>query len=217
MVPALVLLANLSFREAVSVSLLCMCVTTPLGLWRHGEAGNVRWRTGLLLGLSGLAGVLAASSVESFFPEDVLVALFGLFLVFSAQRLAYGSGPLLRLSGGARILLAGFLAGIIAKLAGVGGGLIMVPALVFGGLDIHAAVATSLVAVFTNAAVGTGVNFLRMPGPWPAYAPPIILGALFGILAGTRLGLRTRSDGLRRAFAVLLVLVSLSLVHRTLA
>lgn len=215
-VPAVLLLTPLDFRQSVAVSLFNILVTTPMGLWHHARAHHVQWRTGVLLGAAGVAGVVAATWLDPFLDEHHLVWGFALFLLYSSQRVAYGTAPLVRLRGPVAFAAAGFASGLAAKLFGVGGGLVLVPTLVFSGLGMHAAVGTSLFAVFTNAALGSAANLVLVPGNWALYAVPVVVGSWIGVQAGSRWGLASRADGLRRAFAVLLALVGLVLVHRGL-
>lgn len=215
-VPAVLFLTPLNFRQSVALSLLTILASSPFGVWRHARAGNVRWRTGAELGLAGIAGILAATVIDPYLSERLLLWVFAAFLLFAAQRLAYGTQPLLRLAGATRVLVTGFWAGLAAKLLGIGGGLLIVPALALAGLGIHVAVATSLVSVAVNAAASTAVNALRVAGPWALYAVPAIVGSLAGVQVGSRWALRTRAPSLQSAFALLLALVSLLLVHRSL-
>lgn len=213
-VPALVLLVGLGFRQAVSVSLLTMLLTTPLALWRQWRAGHVLWRTGVTLGAAGILGVLLASLVDPHLSDDLLLWLFAAFLLYAAQRVAYGNQPLIRMDGRVHILATGFAGGVVAKLLGVGGGLVVVPSLVLAGHSMHRAVATSLVSIETNAAFATAVNLARVPGPWPIYVAPVAVGALLGVWLGTKWELAATGARLRRAFALLLSIVSFTLVHR---
>lgn len=215
-VPSILYLTGASFRQAVGASLLAIALTTPLALWPHHGAGHVRWPSGLLLGLGGLAGVAAAALVDPYLTDGWLYRLFAAFLVWSAHRIAYGAAPLVRSRGPLLLLALGFGAGAIAKLLGVGGGLLMVPGLVFSGADLHAAVATSLLAVLTNAGASTALNFVRLPGPaWIAWGGAVAIGSAVGMYVGARAALRTRAEALARGFALLLLLVALSVVVRS--
>jgi uncharacterized protein len=214
MVPVLVAVAGLGFREAVAVSLLVMTLTGLVGVWRHAKAGNVRPRVGVLLGVAGFAGVLAGAWVGPRISESDLMRLFALVLVLSARHLAYGG--ISRVGGStARIELPlGFAAGLIAKLFGIGGGIVMVPGLVFSGMAMHQAVGTSLVAVWTNAALSTGLNLWMQP---PAFllAVPLALGSFVGLMAGSWAALRSHAVALKRGFSLLMILVSIDLVRRS--
>lgn len=215
MVPGLVFLADVAFRDAVAASLLVMVLATPWGVWRHRRAGNVRLRTGLLLGISGFAGVLAATWLGRYLSDAHLMQIFAVLLVASAHQLVYGRLPTRTIDTLWPVLAFGFFAGLIAKLLGVGGGIIMVPALVFLGLSMHAAVGTSLVAVWTNATLGSAINVFG-GGTWWVWAIPLAIGSVLGVPAGAVGALRSHAGALRRVFALLLVYTALALVMRSL-
>lgn len=113
-------------------------------------------------------------------------------------------------------LLIGLAAGVLSGLLGVGGGVLIVPALVLLlGLDQLTAEATSLVAIIPAALVGS----------WRQHAygnvkiqAGLLIGALslLGILAGTSLAHALPTQALRFGFAVLLIFTSVRLVRFTL-
>jgi len=218
-VPFLRFLTPASFREAVAASLLVITITTPVGLWQHHRGRKVAWRTGAALGAWGLLGVGAGFLIDPYLSDVALELLFAAFLLYAAKRLAFGATPTgVKLPGALTIALTGIVAGLVAKLLGIGGGILIVPGLVFVGLEIHTAVATSLVSVFTNAAVSTGINLAHLgPGRWNEWAVPVAAGSVLGIYAGSHLGLRSSQRLLQRAFAAILVVVAASLAWRALS
>lgn len=216
MVPALVFLTGLGFRDAVAASLLVMVLATPWGIWRHHRGGNVRLRTGLLLGATGFVGVLVATWIGPYLSDRQLMQLFAAVLVVSARQLVYGRLPKRTIDSLWPVAVFGFVAGLIAKLLGVGGGIVMVPGLVFLGLGMHAAVGTSLAAVWTNAVLSSAIN-LASDGGWWVWAVPLAVGSLLGVPVGAVGALRSHAEALRRVFALLLVYTALALVMRSLA
>lgn len=210
-VPALVLLSGLGFREAVAASLLFMIFTSPFGIARYARKKNVDFRVGFLLGLAGVGGVLAGTWVASRVSDRTLVIGFALLLVVSAQNLAYGRLPSKRNRSVVLILATGVFSGFVAKLFGIGGGIVVVPALVFTGIPIHLAIGTSLFTVFTNAVVASSINLLTNAGDWALWAIPIGVGALIGVQLGAVQALRSHGGALKRWFALLMVIVALQL------
>jgi uncharacterized protein len=212
-VPGLILLARLSFTHAVAASLLFIVFTSPLGVWRHWKHHNVDFRQGGILGLTGVAGVLLGELIQRHTTEKQLILAFCVLLVWAAQHLVYGklperSRPSLWLLG-----MVGVFAGVVAKLFGIGGGIVVVPALVFIGLPVHRAVGTSLVSVFLNALVATGIN-LSQDTSWAVWAVSPALGALVGVQWGVRTGVRMHATALKQAFAILILLVTFDLMRR---
>jgi len=112
--------------------------------------------------------------------------------------------------------LIGLLAGVVAGLLGVGGGVLFVPALVILlGLDQHQAEATSLLAIVPVALLGT---YRQDRYGNVDRADALRLGALSlaGAAAGVALANSLSATVLRDAFAGLMVLVAGQLVHRAL-
>lgn len=211
-VPALVLLGDLPFREAVAASLLFITITSPLAVWQHWRGGNVEIRSGLLLGASGLAGIAAAWLLEPFVTDAQLALGFAGLLAWSAHHLAYGKLPELRMRSRLVLVGIGVFSGFVAKLFGIGGGIVVVPALVFTGVDVHVAVGTSLLVVLLNASASTVVN-LWGGGGWWIWSLPLAVGALGGTLLGSRQSVRTHGPQLRAGFAVLMLVVAIDLAR----
>jgi uncharacterized protein len=113
-------------------------------------------------------------------------------------------------------IVIGLAGGVIAGLLGVGGGVLFVPGLViFLGLDQHHAEATSLLAIVPVALLGT-YRQDRYGNVQRADALLLGLFSLAGAAAGVALANALTGAVLRDAFAALMVLVALQLVHRTL-
>lgn len=80
MVPVLVLAFGFSQHAAEGTSLAVVIPTALIGALRHHSAGYTDWRTGLLLGLGGIAGGLLGATVALELDELLLQRLFGVFL-----------------------------------------------------------------------------------------------------------------------------------------
>jgi uncharacterized membrane protein YfcA len=113
-------------------------------------------------------------------------------------------------------LLVGLLAGVVAGLLGVGGGVLFVPALVFFlGLGQHQAEATSLLAIVPVAVLGT---FRQDRYGNVNRSDALLLGLLSvaGAAGGVALANALSGTLLRDAFAALMLLVAAQLVRRAL-
>ena len=117
------------------------------------------------------------------------------------------------------LLSMGALAGLLAGLLGIGGGIIIVPvlALVFAGQGVessvimHLAIGTSLATIVTTSLSSLRAHHRRGAVDWPVFAritPGIVLG---GIL-GSSLAAALPSDILRTAFALFMLLVAAQMV-----
>jgi len=109
----------------------------------------------------------------------------------------------------------GAVAGVLAGLFGVGGGILFVPALLMLGLDQHQAEATSLLAIVPVVLVGSWrqsrYGNIRWGSVWK-----LGLGSLAGVVAGGLLAERLAPGSLQRLFGVLMIALALELGWRAL-
>jgi hypothetical protein len=104
--------------------------------------------------------------------------------------------------------LLGLGAGVLSGLFGVGGGIVIVPALVLlVRLDQHTATGTSLAALLLPVGLLGVLEYYRRGQVQVVYAALIAGGLLVGALLGAKLAGDFSSVALRRAFGVLLILV----------
>ena len=109
----------------------------------------------------------------------------------------------------AALVAVGFLTGAVAAALGIGGGVVIVPALVvLFGFDQHLAQGTSLAVIVPTAVVSTYAHHRGERVVW-RLAFPVALAGIVGALAGARLALRLDPEVLRRLFGLLLVVLSL--------
>ena len=106
----------------------------------------------------------------------------------------------------------GLGAGLLSGLFGVGGGIVMVPALVLlAGMAQQRASATSLAAIVPIAAVGA-IIFGRADSVDLAAAAVLVVGSLVGVQIGARLMARIGEDRLRIGFAIFMIAVALTML-----
>ena len=107
----------------------------------------------------------------------------------------------------------GAVAGVLAGMFGVGGGILFVPTLIALGLSTHHAAATSLLAIVPTALVGVWRQ--RRYGNLRARAALVIgVTSIVGVEAGVRIALALPEHTLRRLFGVLLIAVAAQLAYR---
>jgi uncharacterized membrane protein YfcA len=113
------------------------------------------------------------------------------------------------------ILLAiiGAAAGVLSGLLGVGGGVVMVPALVMTGFTQHLAQTTSLAAIVPIAVVGA-ILFGQAANVDVPAAIALAIGSLTGVRAGALLMHRLSEVMLTRVFAVFLIAVAITMLVR---
>lgn len=111
------------------------------------------------------------------------------------------------------LIAVGAVAGVLAGLLGVGGGILLVPFLVLAlGMTQHEAEATSLLVILPTAIAASIALRRRGVGDLPVALGLGAIGAV-GAVAGVLLALALPGDVLRAIFAVLLTLVGLRLIR----
>lgn len=226
-VPLLVFGLHVGMAQAGPVALLAVALAAGAGAALAWRSHTLRYRAAGLMALAGMAASPAGQWVARRMPERPLMALFGLvlavvaWLTFQAGarelkgdaapraarppcRLDPASGRLhWTVSCGGLLALAGAGAGFLSGLLGVGGGFVVVPALLaLTDLPVRAVTATSLgvLAVIALAGAGAGAlaGTLRADLAWP-----FTLGALAGLLAGRGVAARLAGPRLQQGFALL--------------
>lgn len=241
-VPALVYLFGQDSRAATTGSLLIVGVTSLIGMIPHRRAGRVSLAKGLVFGTLGVAGSYLGSRLSTTVPQDVLLAGFSVLmavvaaLMTSRRRKQARSGsagdslvgespaPVLRwrptgtcdCSRAAKLVLTASGVGLLTGFFGVGGGFVVVPALVLAlGLPMPLAVGTSLLVI----AVNSFTALLFRAGQAVTLDWWVIggftLSAVIGSLLGSRVVSRVSPARLNLAFTVLLVMVALYTAARS--
>jgi uncharacterized membrane protein YfcA len=215
----LLLSLHLPLRDAIGVSLGAVALSAAIGAIPRARQGFVSWRPVLLLAISGLPGNAVGQWLGHYIPETVLILGFCLLVLWSAWRMWRGASLPKRNAGPLRIaplVMIGAGVGLLSGVMGVGGGFLVVPALLwYTPLSMLAATATSMAVI---ALVSGGGVLLDLTGAQP---PMALLGGLaaggaVGVLFGNQLATRLRGATLQRLFAVMLVAVSLSLAAQKL-
>lgn len=232
-VPALVFAAGQTPKAATTTSLILVAVTSLTGLLPHWRAGRVRLVAGSLFGLAGVGGSLIGSRWNrSVDPNALLLAFSGLMLLAAAamtRRLRHPAtetpapepttpvtpGTAVTLATAVKVIAAGTVVGLLTGFFGVGGGFVIVPALVLAlGFTMPMAVGTSLLVISINAVVALSTRLQAGAIEWSTVVP-FTVASLLGVVAGSRLASSRDSSSLQRWFVALLVVVALYTAARS--
>jgi len=215
----LLLSLHLPLRDAIGVSLGAVAITALIGAIPRARQRLVAWRPVVLLAIAGLPGNVAGQWLGRQIPEAVLILGFCALVLWTAWRMwrnaslpRGGNGPLRSLP----LVAIGLGVGLFSGLMGVGGGFLVVPALLaFTPLSMLAATATSM-AVIALVSGGGFLFYLSGAHPSPSLLAGLALGGAGGVLGGNILAQRLGGTTLQRLFALMLVAVSLSLAAQKL-
>jgi len=204
--PALVYVVGIEAHRAVALSLLLVGGASVFGVALHARKGLVKWRAALAFAPAGILGAVAGSRVSYLLSGRALLLSFSALLVVIAWRILSergGEAPPRRHWWVTSA--AGLGIGVVTGMLGVGGGFVIVPALVWGaGLAFREAVATSLVVIAANSAAAFAGHALKSPPP-TELAVVLLGAAAAGMAVGVQLAHRTDPARLKRYFAFLLL------------
>jgi len=226
-VPALVYAAGQSPKGATTTSLILVAITSVIGIAPHWRARRVRVVPGVLFGLAGVGGSLLGSHWNKAADPDVLLLAFsgvmvaaGVAMLRRTRRQAAASAdptnPAAPISTTvranprtiAKVLTAGSCVGLLTGFFGVGGGFVIVPALVLAlGFTMPEAVGTSLLVITINSAVALATRLHGGAIEWGTVIP-FTVASLIGVVIGGRLAGSRNSTSLQKWFVGLLFAVA---------
>lgn len=225
-VPLLVYFVGVSEPHiAIGTSAVAVAVSAAINLAHYAHAGTVKWRCASVFAVAGLAGAVLGSTIGKMVDGQILLVLFAvLMLVVAALMLKHRRSEgkaSVRLNRENLPSLVGFGAatGALSGFFGIGGGFLIVPALMLAtGMPILYAVGSSLLAV-TVFGIATAANYAASGlVDWTLAGVFIAGGSLGGFLgAQSAKRLSGRKGALNVAFAVLISAVSIYVFARGMA
>jgi len=228
-VPALAYLLPLSniapqhvMHLAVGTSLAVVVVTAISSATAHHKKGTVNWALWRVLSPGLIAGTSTGAFIADQLSGHSLRLFFVVFEVLVAIQLVLGkqAQPATREPPFYISFIAAFLIGIVCAFAGVGGGIMIVPLLIWMKLTIKQAVSTSAacgVPIAIAGTIGYMVTGLDVPVAlpqwttgfvyWPAFLG-ISIPSVFFAPYGAKLAHALPAKTLRQVFATFLVVLA---------
>lgn len=240
-VPLLVYGLRVPAAQAVGISLAAVGATSFAGFVHRWRLGEVELQTGLIFAIAGMLGAPLGSWVSGKIPASVLLLAFAGLMLYVAVRMWRGttrqrtdaaactntdvSPATCRRDAAGRLVLTsrcglllvcvGLATGVLSGLFGVGGGFVIVPALVlFSGMSMHHAVGTSLMVIALVSVSGVTAHLTAGRAIDPVMTLLFIVGGVAGLFAGQQLGKRLAGPTLARVFAVAIVAVAVYVILR---
>ena len=209
---------------AIGTSAVAVAVNAAMNLLSHAKLGTVKWRCGAVFALSGVIGALGGSSLGKLVDGQRLLALFALLMIVVGglmlkSRHAEGLADV-RLSREnlPKLVGLGLASGALSGFFGIGGGFLVVPALILAtSMPIKYAVGSSLLAV-TAFGLTTSANYAVSGLVDWLLAGLFITGGLVGGLIGARSAsaLASRKGLLNLVFAGMILMVAAYMLWRSL-
>jgi uncharacterized membrane protein YfcA len=209
---------------AIGTSAIAVAANAALNLGNHARGGNVHWSCALVFAAAGIIGALGGSILGKRMDGQNLLAAFAVLMLVIAvlmlkTRARTGEHRVeISMSNTPALLALGLVTGTLSGFFGIGGGFLIVPALMLAtGMSIMSAISSSLVAVtafgLTTASsyAWSGLISWRLAGVF-------IIGGVVGGLAGTGSAryLSLRRGALNTVFASIIIMVALYMLARNI-
>ena len=215
-VPIFVYVLGYAAKPAIAMSLPVVGATSLVGALGHWRAGNVNLRQALSFGVVAMVGAYAGARLAVLVSGVVQLTLLAIVMLGAAMSMLRPTGARAATAATADaepvsrwlVLIVGLGVGMLTGLVGIGGGFLIVPALVIlARLPMKQAVGTSLVVIAMNSASGFAGYLGQVEVPW-GFMAMFTAVAIGGILVGTYLVRFVSQQALKRAFAIFLLLMS---------
>jgi uncharacterized membrane protein YfcA len=223
-VPVLVYVMGFEPKDAIAMSLPVVGTTSLVAALGHWREGHVAWRAVGVFGPLAMLGAGAGARLAARVSGAFQLALLGFVMLAAGLIMLRDRGPgeeaapaPAARSRYAVLGASGLSVGILTGLVGVGGGFLIVPALVLlAGLPMRHAIGTSLLAITLSTMTALAAYRGQATILWGVVATFTAL-AVAGAVIGTRVARRVPARALRRAFGVLVLALAAFLLYENRA
>jgi len=223
-VPILMYLVGQEPKLAIASSLLIVGIISFSSAISYAQSKLIQWKTVVIFGVPGMFGAVIGAWGANFVSDTAQMLVFSALLL-TASYLMFKP---LNLQGQHqqravyKIALDGLVVGAITGLVGVGGGFLIIPALVLmGGLSMRLAVGTSLIIITIKSFAGfvgylSVLESLSLAIDWQVIFVFPLIGVVGGWLGG-KLSLKINQHKLMKIFGSFLILMGAFILYKNLA
>lgn len=209
--PIFVFVADIPAQQAVAMSMVVVGGTSLLGTTMHWRKGNFNAKAALLFAITGMAGAFGGSFLTQLVSPRVLLGFFAALMLVTGLAMVWQRSERQeqRQCRFWLCLAVGAGVGVLTGFLGVGGGFLIVPALVLlAGIETKAAVGTSLAVIALNAAAGLAGQFQQVSIDWRLTLSFLAL-ALLGLFGGLVVAEKVPGGSLSKAFGWFIIVLAL--------
>ncbi len=223
-VPVLIYLAGEQEKVAIAESLGIVGAISLIGSIPYAFKKQVHWRSVILFGLPGMMGTYGGAIIAGFVSGTFQLMLFAVVMLLAAglmfrnKKVDAENDEQEKNQQWWLIAIEGLIVGVLTGLVGVGGGFLIVPALVLlGGLSMHLAIGTSLIIIALKSFSGffkylDVLEELDLSVNWELVLIFSLIGAV-GSFVGKTIGSKISGEKLKRGFAIFLLFMGAYIIY----
>ena len=223
-IPLLVYVVGVPVQNATAMSLIVVGYSSLFGAWKESRQQRVHLVSAVLFSVTGMVGAWVGAQGHQLVPGTLVLFLFGHLLLFisvwtfwknyEGEQNDIPSGCAKAFSGrcALKALVFGWGVGLLTGFFGVGGGFLIVPALMFlMGFPIRLAIGTSLL-IIALISIGGVFGHLKVAHLDVALTGLVLVGSLLGLKFGSQVTQSIPAHHLRRGVAILIGVIGMLLV-----
>lgn len=224
-VPVLIYLAGEQEKVAIAESLGIVGAISLAGFIPYAFKKQVHWRSVILFGIPAMAGTYGGAMIAGYVSGTFQLILFASVMIVASVMMFRDKKKQVEsmrqthvVHAWWKLMVEGIAVGVLTGLVGVGGGFLIVPALVLlGGLPMNLAIGTSLLIIALKSFSGffkymEVLEKLDLSMDWQLILVFSLIGAV-GSFVGKTVGGKISSDRLKKGFAVFLVLMGSYIIY----
>ncbi|PIK16413.1 sulfite exporter TauE/SafE family protein [Halobacteriovorax sp. JY17] len=221
-VPILVYVMKMDAKLAIALSLAIVGMTSLIGVIPHFKNKNVDLKMVLIFGPFAMVGTFGGAKISQFISGQSQLIFFAIIMIIAAFFMFRGREEVERATLEKNsskkdlffLALQGIFVGIITGVVGVGGGFLIVPALVLlAKSPMKKAVGTSLLLIALNSLTGFMGYLDQVTVPWE-FLFKFSSCSIVGIFIGSYLVRFISQNTLKKGFAIFLILMGLFILYK---
>ena len=223
-IPLLVYVLDVKAQPATALSLVVVAASALIGLYQRRESGEVKLKPALIFSVTGTAGAWVGAVGHRFVREEAMLLMFSVLMIVAAWRIwrtgGHSDGRFTGESCAERfprscwvkVSLIGVVVGLLTGFFGVGGGFVIVPALMLVlGFPMRMAVSTSLL-IIALIAIGGLAGHLHMGQMDWSLTGFLLFGSAMGMTGGSWIAHQVSMVTLAKSFAATTIGVAIVMI-----
>ena len=224
-VPVLVYLVGEPEKVAIAESLGIVASISLVGAIPYAFRKEVDWKSVFFFGIPGMAGTYGGAALSQFLSGTTQLLIFAVVMILAAFMMikskSVAEGTEVKSAPKWVLVIEGLVVGVLTGLVGVGGGFLIIPALVIiGGLSMRIAVGTSLFIIAAKSTMGfiKYIDVLKhddLQVNWELLAVFTVVG-IVGSFVGGKLSQKIPQTSLKKGFGYFLVVMGIYILGTNL-